>query len=426
MQESRIEISKSAFLHNLNLIKKYAKDNDANYSNNIEEIDNSQCKFIPVIKANAYGHGAKLISELLAQNGINKVAVAYINEAIELRNYGFTGDILVLVPIFANKLHLAIEYNLDITIQNFNELDLIEDELKSRQESEPNINSKTLKVHLFLDTGMHRDGFQFQNWENAANKLLNSKYLVFSGIMSHFAASESKIDFTFSQRDKLINFIDYLFNNNLNFQQLITNGQIIIHLSNSFGIFNKLMNNEQIKLNLNLNNLVTNVNFAVRPGISLHGVLSEKSKADEIGLIPTLSLKSNVIDIKYITKGETAGYSFRYIADNDHFIAIVPIGYADGYCFGLGNKAEVLIKGNRYKVIGSVCMDQIIINLSNNPQNVSIGEEVVLIGKQEFIDIEGNTSNNSITVYEIAELMNTIPYEIFTGLSTRLNRIIVD
>jgi alanine racemase len=420
--ESRIEISRSAFNHNLNLIKNYAKSNDINYDINNQEdkntIDDHNCQIIPVIKANAYGHGANLISDLLLEIGVNKIAVAYINEAIELRNYGFKDDILVLVPIFANKLKLALEYNLEITIQNFKELDLLESELEKL--------SKKIKVHLFLDTGMHRDGFQFQYWENAANRLLDSKYLQFSGIMSHFAASESKVDFTYSQRDKLIDFIDYLVDKNKDFKRLINNGNITIHLSNSLGIFNRLMNNEQIKLNLNSANLLDNhIKFAVRPGISLHGVLSDNSKAEEVKLIPTLSLKSNVIDIKFLKKGETAGYSFRYIADNDHFIAIVPIGYADGYCFGLGNKAEVLIKGKRFRVIGSVCMDQIIVNLEHNSKKVSIGDEVVLIGSQDYIDKEGNTSSNNISVYEIADLMNTIPYEIFTGLSSRLNRIIV-
>lgn len=396
-KETKILISRSAFKNNINKIKEHALSAD----------------IIAVIKANAYGHGVKEILTLLQENNINKVAVAYIEEAIEIRNLGFSGKILVLVPIFAEKLSLAVQYGLEITIQNFSELEEI-----IFLSAKLNID---VDYQIFVDTGMHRDGFSPMQVEKVITLSQSSKHLKLRGILSHFSASDSISEFTSNQLQvflKTNEIIDSHYPNN-NFKK---------HISNSYAIFNHLGIPQPNKSKNDFN--------SVRPGISIHGLLSDKTKADEIGLIPTLTLQSNIIDIKHIKKGESAGYSFRYVAEKDHKIALIPIGYADGFRFHLSGLANVLIKGLLFKVIGSVCMDQIIVDLSSNElynnlfdlgkiDDFSVSDEVVIIGKQSH-NYHGNKFENEISAYDFAELLNTIPYEVFTSLSKRINRYIVE
>lgn len=409
-KETKIILNRNAYQYNLNLIKKYSNNSN----------------IIAVIKANAYGHGVKELLDILVENEINKVAVAYIEEAVEIRDLGFVGEILVLVPIFAEKYKVAIERNLEITIQNFEELKSL---VKYTEVYNSNGRVKNyLNVQLFLDTGMHRDGFDIKHVNHALEIINKSIYLKFKGILTHFAISEEVNDFTISQIKKFNESVTELI------KQGINHKQIDIHTSNSYGIFNQLdlLYNDNDTNNSKLsNNQTTN---SIRPGISLHGILSDEKIANEIGLKPTLTLKSNILDIKELDIFETAGYSFRYVAQHKHKVALIPIGYADGFRFELSNKAEVLIKGHKFKVIGSVCMDQIIIDLSSNEKyntllsnsnidNIKVGDEVVIIGEQSY-NYQNYTFTSKVTVYDYARLLNTIPYEVFTGFSRRIQRYI--
>lgn len=413
LKETKIILNRNAYQNNLNLIKKFSKNSN----------------IIAVIKANAYGHGVKEVIQILNENSIKKVAVAYIEEAVEIRSFGFEGEILVLVPIFAEKYQIAIQHNLEVTIQNFKELESIIKFTETFNTSESN--NIFLNVQMFLDTGMHRDGFDVKNFDKAYNLIVNSKHLKLKGILTHFAISEEVNDFTISQIFKFNTIINKMLMIGLDFDK------IDIHTSNSFGIFNELdllnFNNENDS-NLSFTKNESQITNSVRPGISLHGVLADEQIANEIGLIPTLTLKTNILDIKELEINETAGYSFRYIAKHKHKIALIPLGYADGFRFELSNKAEVIIKGHKFKVIGSVCMDQIIIDLSSNENfnvlhsnseidDFIIGEEVVIIGEQNYY-YNNRQYSSELTVYDYARLLNTIPYEVFTGFSSRIPRYI--
>lgn len=389
MRFTKIEISEKAIKHNITKLKEY--------SNNSE--------IICVVKSNAYGLGIHIIYNELIKLGINRLAVAFVNEALELRELGFKGRILIMVPIFPDFTDLAIKYDLEICLQSASqaeEVNTICDNLNVQ-----------IKAHLFFDTGMHRDGIESENLNFFLDSLINLKNLKIIGLMTHFAESENLDEFSIGQIKQFEKMTEVFFASNY-FKNINQNkDDICLHFSNSNAIFNNFMKEIKFKMN------------AIRPGLSIYGFLQSEEKTKEFGLNPVFTLKSKVINIKSILKGETAGYSFKYIADRNHKIALVPIGYGDGYKYNLGNKSEVLICGKRYKVIGSVCMDQIIVNLKDD--DIIIGEEVVLLGKQLYKNSQtGEVIEDEVTIYELSKLANTIPYEILTSFTKRIPRFVCD
>lgn len=364
MRQTKIEINISNLRYNINKIKEYSK----------------QCELIGVVKANAYGHGIIEVARILRDENIDILAVAFASEAKLLRENGDNGEILIMAQGYDSEVNMIVDYNLQVASGSISHLKAL---------SEAGISSNTkLKVHLFIDTGMHRDGFLINEIDEVLELTQSLKGIEIVGLMSHYLASEDLESDTSNKQQNL-------FKETLN---KIKNTLKYIHLSNSSGI-------------LNYNN-----SFAthVRPGIALHGLMPDEKLAIMFGLKPTLTLKTKISLVKEVKKGEIVGYSFKYKAEKDIKVGLISIGYGDGYSVALTNKAECLINGKRYKLIGSNCMDQCMIDISES--YIKIGDEVILIGKQ---------GNDEITVYELAEKANTISYEITTSLLPRIPRVYV-
>ncbi len=341
-------------------------------------------KMMAVVKTDGYGHGAVAIAHALSSIGVYAFAVATIDEAIELRNSGIRNPILILGYVFPNDLESVLNFDITTTVFSVDSARVISRYAKER--------NKTAKIHIKLDTGMGRIGFI--PGEDAARdirEIFSLPNLYVDGIFTHFAcADESDKSSAMEQARLYKDFVSQLESEGLNFPTK--------HICNSAGI----MEFEDCYCNM------------VRSGIITYGLYpSEEVDKQKLSLKPALSLISHVAYVKTVGAGFTVSYGSTYKTDKETKIATIPVGYGDGYPRLLSNKGRVLINGEYAPIIGRVCMDQFMVDVSDVP-NVRQGDEVVLIGKQ---------GKNAITVEEIASLAQTINYEIICGINKRVPRI---
>lgn len=350
--------------------------------NNIKKIiTKSGKKIIPIVKSNAYGIGALEIVNLLNTMNLNLIGVAFLHEALDIKEKFQHIDILLTTEPNEQELELIVENNIQTVIYSSNIIEKLDKISKKR--------NKNTRVHLFLDSGMNRDGVKIDKFESVVLRLSNMGNIEFCGLLTHFIESDNK--------DKTIT--NYQNNNFQRAIEIIKNKNIelkYIHSHNSGAIFNSVENHGNY----------------VRPGISMYGLLPGLEN-EEKKLEKSFSLKSEIISIKKVEAGELIGYAKRFIAQNDMLIALVPIGYGHGLPFNLTNKGYFLVNGKKRKILGSVCMDLTMIEIDNN---VDVGDEVVIIGSQ---------GSEEINLKDLSELANTIPYEILTGISPRVNRIYI-
>lgn len=343
------------------------------------------CKFMPAVKANAYGHGAVLISKALNQIGIDNFCVASVSEGIELRKGGVCGEILILGYTHPECFPLLIKYNLVQTVVNYHYAELLNDY------------GKPVKVHIKIDTGMHRLGERAEHIEEIA-RMFQMKNLVIEGAFTHLCADESTSPkdrtFTEAQGKAFYQVISTLKEQGCSCPK--------VHLLASYGL---------------INYPELSGDYA-RIGIALYGVLSNRSDIQKCKtpLLPVLSIKVRIAAIKDLFCGEGVGYGLSYTATENRKIAILPIGYADGIprALSCGN-GNVLINGNIAPIIGRICMDQTIIDITDIP-TVKEGDIAIIIGK---------SGNAEITAYDIAEQTGTITNEILSRLGSRLDRFII-
>ncbi len=366
-----VEINLNNLEHNINEIKKIISD---------------KTKIMAVVKANAYGHGMIEVSHKLNQIGIYDFAVASLDEAITLRENNIVGNILILGYTCIENLKYVIEYDLIQTIV---------DEEYARKISEIKFDKK-LKVHIKINTGMNRIGIHYTNI-NSIKEVYNYNNINVLGIFSHLCAcdsnSKNNIEFTKLQIERFNNLINELKSSNINIGK--------VHLQSSYGI---------------LNYPYLEYDY-VRPGIIMYGIHSELNSYSKIkiNLKPVLSLKARVTSIKEINENETVSYARLYKALKKEKIASVSIGYADGYPRNLFNKKVKVLVNNEYaEIIGRICMDQLIINVSNI-KNIKQGDIVTLIGPYKKISSEIISSKS-----------NTITNELLSRLGKRLNYIFID
>jgi len=362
------EISISNLKHNLNKLRQFSGNAD----------------IMPVLKADAYGHGIIEISKILRKESVNVIALAFADEAVKLRNEGDTGDIFVLIPGTSYDAELYVAYNLQASIEDINIAKKLSDEAVKR--------GIKIRSHLFINTGMNRDGIE----PNHALQFIKecSKYegIEMIGVMTHLASSELEDKyFALKQLQVFDDTLVELKNNGFTFKK--------IHALNSAGV-------------LNFPNKKYNM---ARCGIALYGYMDYPELAQRMDLKPILTLKSRVININKINPGDTVGYSLKYFSDDNKKIAVVPLGYGDGFHRVLSNKASCLINGKKYKLVGTICMDQCLIDIGND--DIKIGDEVIFIGSQ---------GEQKIDAFELAEIMGTIPYEITTALKWRVPRIYIE
>ena len=372
----------------VNIRPVWAEVNLDNIINNINEIKkniNAE-EIIAVVKANAYGHGAIDVAPILVESGADKLAVATLSEALELREAGIKVPILILGYTDVSFAEMLINNDIEQTVYS---LDYAK-ELSKKAEAL----GKIAKIHIAVDTGMGRIGFlpNEKSVEEVVeiSKLIN---LRITGVFTHFSnADEEDKSYAHNQIEKFNSFINEIEKREVNLG--------VKHISNSASIIDI----EDAHYN------------AIRPGIILYGYYpSDYINKDKLKLMPALSLKCQVIHVKELPKGEYIGYGRKFRTERDSVIATLPIGYADGYIRGLYGKAQVIINGKLAPVVGRICMDQCMVDVTDiGPVNV--GDEVILLGEDNGI------KNNAD---DMAEILDTINYEILCMIGRRVPRIYI-
>ena len=368
------EISLANIEHNLNLICKQMP---------------SYCKVILVVKADGYGHGAAAIAQRFEyRKDVYGFAVATFEEALALRNVGISKPILILGYTFPEDYEEMIR--LDITPAVFDEASLIQLEEKAEKAC------KKVKVHVKVDTGMSRIGIApMEEGIAFLQKLSERKMLEPEGIFTHFAkADEYDKSSAYRQLQIFKNFIEEAENS-------VPIKFATKHCANSAGIFS----------------VDTGHMDAVRAGIVLYGLIPGDDMSEQLKeLRPALSMFSSIIYIKVIKKGTEVSYGGTFVADKDMKVATVPVGYGDGYPRSLSSKGHVLVRGQIAPIIGRICMDQFMIDVTHI-ENVKTGDKVTLIGTDQ---------EEKITVEDLGKLSGRFNYEFVCDISKRVPRVYID
>ncbi|MGB0911281.1 MAG: alanine racemase [Nitrospirales bacterium] len=336
------------------------------------------CDILAVVKANAYGHGASVVAESLAQLGIQRFGVATVQEGITLRQQGITQPILVMGGLIPTQLVELIHHQLTPVITNEEITHHLSKLIAPHQMPYP--------VHIKVDTGMQRLGFSPEKIISFITSNAFEHILHIEGVMTHLADADNyDPEFT---RNQLERFQDIL-------GQIKHTGHSIemIHAANSAGIMYHPSSHFTM----------------VRPGLMLYGSTPRKSQHSDIALRPVMKVATHIIHIRSVKAGEVIGYGGSYRTTKSSKIAILPVGYAHGYSRSLSNKGTVLIQGKRVPIIGKICMDMMLVDVTNL-SDPKLGEEVILLGQQE---------QEVISADEIAEWLDTIPYEVMCNIGTR-------
>ncbi|NHB03548.1 alanine racemase [Helicobacter pylori] len=343
-----------------------------------------------VVKANAYGAGAIKASEIFLQEGANYLGVATLDEALELRSHFSKTPILILGYSPNANASMLIDNDLSAMVFSLEQAEIFSQmALKSQ---------KRLKVHLKIDTGMHRLGLEpnFKSIETI-KKIRALKGLEIEGIFTHLSNADDKIKTHAKNQMKAFNaFLEQLLDQKIEFQYR--------HAYNSAGILSLCNGNENRLLNL------------YRPGIMLYGFYPSNEMKE---LCPTIlknviSLKAQIVQIRSVKKGEFIGYGEHFYTNEETLVGVLALGYADGLMRALGNRIQVAINNQLAPLIGKVCMDQCFVKLNNI--QAKEGDEVILFGDK------GAKANDAS---EIAMLLNTIAYETISTLSKRLERVYI-
>ncbi len=338
-------------------------------------------EILPIVKANAYGHGAIEISKTLVQAGANVLGVATVEEGRELREAGIRQRILVLGRIVPPELAAALRWDLEIAIPHI--------EIARHLGSMAASSGKIARIHLKVDTGMTRLGVPWSEAPAALVEIRSTEGLELVGVFSHFANADlADEEFTREQIQR--------FEGVRNSPEASGLSAGIFHLANSAAI------------------LTSNYpeNTGVRPGIMLYGSPPSASISGN-GIKPVLSWKCRVLQVREVPKGTGVSYGQVFVTKRKSRIATIAVGYADGYSRCLTNKGRVLIRGRKLPIIGRVCMDLSMVDITDTA-DVQVGDEVILIGRQDGV---------SMHAQELADLAGTISYEIFCGISSRISRI---
>ena len=339
---------------------------------NIKKLIGEKKELMAVVKGNAYGHDILEVSSVVLNNGATRLAVARLEEGIFLRKAGITVPILILGLTLKQQAELLVSYNITPTVCEYEMIEKLSESAFKE--------GKIVKVHLKVDTGMGRIGIFPNHVLNFIKKLKVLKNVQIEGIFTHFSVADEK-DKTYTEKQfrKFMEVLIVLEKEGIKIP--------VKHVGNSA----TLLDLPYMWLDL------------VRPGISMYGLYPSTEVQKNVKLIPAHSFKTRIVFLKELFAGESIGYGRTYTTKKKRtVVASLPVGYADGYNRLLSNQGEVLVRGKRFPIIGRVCMDQCMIDITNLPQ-VEIGDEVVLWGRQ---------GQEEITVEEIADKIGTINYEI--------------
>lgn len=372
---SFVEVDTASLRHNFNAVKSI--------------VPKDAC-VMAVVKANAYGAGAIKASEIFLQEGANYLGVATLDEALELRSHFPKTPILILGYSPNTNASMLIDNDLSAMVFSLEQAEVFSQmALKSQ---------KRLKVHLKIDTGMHRLGLEpnFKSIE-IIKKIRALKGLEIEGIFTHLSNADAKIKTHAKNQMKAFNaFLEQLLDQKIEFQYR--------HAYNSAGILSLCNGNENRLLNL------------YRPGIMLYGFYPSNGMKESCPTIlkNVISLKARIVQIRSVKKGEFIGYGEHFYTNEETLVGVLALGYADGLARALGNRIQVVINNQLAPLIGKVCMDQCFVKLNNI--EAKEGDEVILFGDK---------SAKANDASEIAALLNTIAYETISTLSKRLERVYI-
>lgn len=342
-----------------------------------------KCRIMAVVKANAYGHGDVEVARHLNKIGINTFAVATIGEGIHLREHGVTGEILVLGYTVPQRIPELVHYNLSQTVVGLEHAKQIDDF------------GTPARVHIKVDTGMHRLGESYEHVSGIA-QMFEYKNLKIEGIFTHLCVADSldvgDVKFTEGQIQSFYQLLVQLRSRHIVIPK--------IHIQSSYGI----LNYPELQCDY------------VRPGVALYGILSSPGDVTnlQLPLQSVLALKTRVAQVRGIETGESVGYGRQFVAHTNTKIAVLPIGYADGLPRNLScGDNYVLIHGHRAPIIGRICMDQMMVDVTEIP-SVKNGDIATIIGRD---------GKEEISAEQVAKNAGTITNELLSRLGSRLERI---
>lgn len=341
----------------------------------------SPAKVMAVLKANAYGHGLVEVARHMTDIGADYLGVAFLEEGILLREKGVSAPILVMGGIMGSQVPLFLEYDLTLTASSIEKLQQIEEAAR--------VHGTRARVHLKIDTGMERIGVHYYSAHTLLEAALQCQHCEIEGIYSHFANADAA-DLT-SARIQLQRFQDVL-----STARKLGLRPALRHMANSGAILQMAASHLDM----------------VRAGILLYGVYPSRDVPHTVPVRPALTWKSHVVYFKVVKPGHPVSYGSTWQTDRLARVVTVPVGYGDGYFRSLSNRAQVMIRGRRYPVVGQVCMDQLMVNIGW--ETAYNGDEVVLLGE---------SGDDVISAEELAEWAGTIPYEVLTNINTRVPRL---
>ena len=361
------EVDLSAIAHNVGAIKQHI---------------GPDVTLIAVVKANGYGHGMAEVARTALAHGATYLAVARLEEGVQLRETGIAAPVLVMNYTPPNNVEAGIEHDLTLTVAESGTVERVSYHAQRQ--------AKTARVHVKVDTGMGRFGVLPDEALPFFDRAAAYPNLEFEGIFSHFSVADlADKTYTWQQFDTFTRVLD----------RLDTAGYHVPmrHIANSAATFDL----PAVHLD------------AVRVGIALYGLWPSDEVDPVLTIKPALALKSSVARVKTLPAGASISYGRTYITPHAMPVALIPVGYGDGYHRALSNRGAVLIRGQRAPIVGRVCMDQFVVDISACGP-VALGDEVVLIGCQQ---------QACITAEEVAQWAGTINYEITTGLLPRVSRL---
>jgi len=336
-------------------------------------------EMLAVVKADGYGHGAYPVARVVLENGADSLGVAILEEAVELREKEVKAPIVNLYPEPHQRAKKIVEYDLEQVVTDLKLVkNLSQEALKQ---------NKSCNVYIEIDTGLGRYGVLPEDTKKLAKKIKMLPNVRLKGVLSQFSTADAKKkDFAYKQLRVFKDTLDELkaHSNHIPITSIANSGAVLDIPASYFN--------------------------HVRVGHLLYGLYPSSETSESIQIKPAMSLKSRVLFIKEAEKGTPISYGKTYITKKKTKIATIPLGYADGYSRLLSNKGEVLIRGKRAKVLGRVCMDAFMVDVSHIP-HAKVGDEVVVMGKQ---------GKDEITAHDLGRWTNTFAYEIMTRMGKRL------
>lgn len=339
------------------------------------DLAGSSTSVMAIVKADAYGHGAAEISEILSRSGVEMFGVATLEEAMELRENGIVQPVVILGGIQPDETECVVENGFIPTVYDKSTLEHLQRAVSG--------NNIVCRYHIKIDTGMSRLGFLKGEVDDLIDAVSTYENLVPEGIFTHFAAAD--------ENDR--SYTEY---------QISEFNQIVKRFDKA-GVYPKFVHMANSAAIQRFPESICNM---VRPGIMIYGACS----FNDTKLEPVMSVKSRIIQIKKIPQDTSVSYGCRFRTKRETTIAILPVGYADGYLRNLSNRAYVSFKGQRVPVIGSICMDFTILDVTD-VQGAKVGDVAVLFG------------DDNISIEEVARWGNTIPYEIMTIVGKRVRKV---